>query len=235
MAAGVAVPLEELVNDRDPDGFWPDDEEEDPEEPPPTPAYKRFVAAAKELEEATKAVEWDVFSADEQPAPYDQDQLNELLDRMEEVKDAVNDTQALLKHRVVEEENEVEREPWLHDPPGYPEGTVRYGPMSPEGVKGFRAGNWGEFQWLREVKLRDGRSVLYGLRKCREWLPDDLSIDWNNREKPVREEVTPVKAPPPATSLDDEEFELEGMDDPMPVKVKPTGPRKEDRFPKRKL
>ena len=47
MAAGVAVPLEELVNDRDPDGFWPDDEEEDPEEPPPTPAYKRFVAAAK--------------------------------------------------------------------------------------------------------------------------------------------------------------------------------------------
>jgi hypothetical protein len=262
MAAAMVVPVMEEVED-DLDSIDPgEDEEED--KPEPSPAYKRFMAAADEMESAAKAAKWDVFAADAAPEPYHQELLYELRERMKAVKNCLNEERANLKTRVVADPYEGDFLESLQNPPGYPERTERYGPLSAEQVAEFRAGVYGSYTSIDEVRGREG-SILYCLPAYWEPHPDDPTIgDWPRqlealaqaKETATGARTAPAKAPAqntsrvaatvpataPATdpaiisqtqpnSRDDEEFDL---DDPeseqTPVKPKPAGPRKEDRF-----
>jgi hypothetical protein len=214
------------------------DDQEDDEKPEavPSPTLLQFEAAIKVAEAAATAALWEVFRADEGPEPYDQELLYRLRKGMKELENFLWEKRKDLKARVIWENDEpVDLPPRLEDPPGYPAGTHRYGPLSPEQVKYLRTVERGFYHsGFVEVKGRDG-IILYCLPGYKEPDPNDFSLTGNVIPfEPPKLPKSP-KSPEPLNQ-DDEEIDLLALYMKPPSVVQPqvkAGSSKGDRFPKK--
>jgi hypothetical protein len=174
----------EPVEEIDPDEFASDDDDEEEDEEPgervhrePHPALLQVEATAKAFMAAVRSAVWAVYEADFGPEPFDQGTLidiwHEIADIWHEiarVEEFCEEKRSELDTRTLDNESNLD---FLRDPPGYPKGTYRFGPLTPDEVKEVRDQVYGPFDRYHEVKAREG-IILFAWRESCETLPGHI-------------------------------------------------------------
>jgi hypothetical protein len=202
----------------DPEEFEPDELQQ---------LVEAFRVAKLEMEAKTRQLVSWIVQGDEDPEPIDQNVVQAVAEDMMDLENMLEDAQQLISPDKIE----IEEMPYLLNPPGYPVGTRRYRPLTRVQVNEILCRGCWVTSEIDQVEAREG-TILW-VRPDPDWYPiweageqdGVVQAPWAPVKAPVQ-----AKAPPLPTVLDDEEFDLEGLDDPMPAKLKQTGLRKEDRF-----